>query len=154
MQITFNLFSEVLLPSQKQIRLHFDCVSHHISTSVGGRRSKNWCRKCQTCTFFNQDLSSSLNNGTHKICIMSANIIHNTFIRVVFDDAKNCRFQSIADSFILVSATVLELLDSLSRDCGSQFSKNSLYGQIKYFLFSSKLPVVTIDSEYLNQYST
>jgi len=93
---------------------------------------------------------------------MSANMLKNytnfltshTFIRVVFDevDAKNCSIQFIADSFILVSATVLELLDSLSRECGSQFSKNSLYGQIKYFLFSSKLPVVTIDSEYLNQY--
>ena len=32
------------------------------------------------------------------------------------------------------------------------FEKLLLYGQIKYFLFSSKLPVVTIDSEYLNQY--
>jgi SNF2 family DNA or RNA helicase len=135
-QMTFNLFSEVLLPPQNKLDCTLIvCLNTLVHQWVEEAR-KIGVENVITCTIFNQDLSSSLhNNGTHKICIMSANMLKNytnfltshTFIRVVFDevDAKNCSIQFIADSFILVSATVLE----------QTIFKNSLYGKIKCFYF-------------------
>jgi len=65
-------------------------------------------------------------------------ITSHTFIRVVFDevDAKNCSIQFIADSFILVCATVLELIDSLSRDYGSH---QSLFEKRKLIKWPNKI---------------
>jgi len=139
--------ADVLLPSQNKLDFTLIvCLNLSVHQWVEEAR-KIGVEIVISCTSFNQDLLSSLhNNVSHKICNMSANMLKNytnfltshTFIRVVFNevDAKNCSIQFIKDSIILVSATVLELLDSLCRKCGSQFSKN-LYQT--YIISSNKI---------------
>ena len=167
-QISFNLFSDILFKDDCDIKRNCSIivVPHTLVHQWIDEAKKIGAENVIPCASSNLDLNQLLENGPHhKICIMSINIlkdsrVYNTFLtshtftRVVFDevDAGNCPVQFVCDSLILVSATVANLLGDLGKEFGSQNSKSSLYGQIKYFMFSSRLPVVTIDPVYLKKY--